>query len=634
MAFIPQRLSAKVVVIVIATGAFAGTAAGCIADYSARSQATTILKRDAMMVAAMVASRIDPRVFDSIRSEADRGHEGYLEITEKLDQAKEEFKSETRPFIVRNVEDKIEYVVGTNESTKVGERAEIRPGMRTALDVGENATSNLYEDRRGSWIAGYAPIKDREGNVVAAVGVETSAREIGGDTLLTALRSGIVGGLGGLLMAVAGFLLMSRVSSLIDQSSATVSSLLDGRFSASPIDVTGSDEVAHLARLLNALASKGNSGATATAVTATNKRETGQLKAEVEQLRSALALAHNRLEGFERSSRGAVARPPQRTAEEQKPVEKKRESVGQSVPSTPSSPSSAPPPSRLAVNAQESAEQPKEPVRMPASEPETPRVLQPLPDADSPIRPSEVPAAPDISEASREANVKEAGGEADEVPELKAETKPELLHEPMLIPAAAKADPILDLSSQAGSDEPYLIDAAPAAPPMPAVYLEGIDMGADLRKVVEDALLNMDSEAAMRGLIFQVDIDDRVPPVPFEEELLESALRELFAKAALAGETGSEGVIACTKAGKQCEISVRVSRAAECAGEIDLARLTGLSEELEGMCWVEEEADGHVLLRLEFPLVAAPLPPMPVPQGGIADGSMDKKSLSEQGLLS
>lgn len=609
MAIIRQKLSAKVAVLTIATSILAGGAVGLVDYHTTQTRGVAITKRDALLVAATLASRINGNSVKAIQNEMERVDPTYREVQQKLLQARDEFKLESVPFIVRVVGDSVEYAAVEDGTNKIGGRVEVSPEMRTALDLDTNGASDVYADARGSWIAGYSPLHDDGGNQAGIVVVELPPSAIAGGLAMFLFRSGATGGMIGLLMTIVSFLMMTRVVSVVEQTRNAVSNMVENRANSVAIEVTGTDEVAQLARSVNLLAETWRSGLDVKPKSHAPTLEIHRLQAQVQHLNAQLALSRKRLE--ERDSRVTVA-----------PAQVSAPLVAKPEPPRPPVLGHSEPPRESTV---EEPERPRSPVVVrPEHSPES---------TESTAGESELSAVP-------EQHLETAGGIMVGEPveeEVIVHKPPDVEEQPKaaqrLEPVQAQNDPILDLSAEPGNDDVYLVEETPSEPPMPSVYVEGVDSGCDLRTGLEDALLDMDSDAAMRGLIFQVDIDEHVPPIPFEAELLKSALGEMLAQAALVGKPNSEGSINCTRAGKQCEVSVRVVRASEGEGPcgLDLTRLTAFSEHLEGMCWTEEEAGAHITLRLEFPLVADKTrfrPGNPVPQ--VLD---ERKSLADQGLL-
>jgi class 3 adenylate cyclase len=77
------------------------------------------------------------------------------------------------------------FVVMTNEVPYVGHAYQLKAEMRPVFEGGTTSRTGLYGDDHGSWVSGYAPIKDKSGRVVALVeadepgGAYTSRRLIG-----------------------------------------------------------------------------------------------------------------------------------------------------------------------------------------------------------------------------------------------------------------------------------------------------------------------------------------------------------------------------------------------------------------------------------------------------------------------
>ncbi len=117
-----------------------------------------------------------------------------------------------------------------------------------ALSV-PSASESVYTDKWGTFISGYAPVRDDNGNTIAVLGIDVEASNL--PEQVSAVRNTYIGLLGILIVAgtLAVFFLSRSLALDINRLTSAVEKMQAGARTAE-IDVARSDELGSLARAL------------------------------------------------------------------------------------------------------------------------------------------------------------------------------------------------------------------------------------------------------------------------------------------------------------------------------------------------------------------------------------------------
>ncbi|NYT07742.1 MAG: HAMP domain-containing protein [Methanomicrobiales archaeon] len=111
------------------------------------------------------------------------------------------------------------------------------------------ASENVYTDKWGTFISGYAPIRDENGNTVAVLGIDVEASDL--PERVSAVRNAYIALMGSLILAgtLAVFLLSRSLARDIQQLTSAVEEMQAGARTVE-IDTRRNDELGSLARAI------------------------------------------------------------------------------------------------------------------------------------------------------------------------------------------------------------------------------------------------------------------------------------------------------------------------------------------------------------------------------------------------
>jgi signal transduction histidine kinase len=151
------------------------------------------------------------------------------------------------------------FIVITNDSIPVGEEyrlsSETIPLVQRVLREGVSLYSPMYTNEHGRWLTAFAPIRDREGRVVAVLDVDYRADVFWRE--LRTIRWRIFGfSLAGALVALAaGLWYARRIARPLEGMALQAREVAQGDFTRR-LPMTGAQEVADLAGTLNRMAAQ------------------------------------------------------------------------------------------------------------------------------------------------------------------------------------------------------------------------------------------------------------------------------------------------------------------------------------------------------------------------------------------
>ena len=70
---------------------------------------------------------------------------------------------------------KMIFVTMSNDKTYIGNGLKMNEHVKATFKDGDVRSSKLYKDEEGNWISGFAPIKNKDGKVIAVIEVDYNA---------------------------------------------------------------------------------------------------------------------------------------------------------------------------------------------------------------------------------------------------------------------------------------------------------------------------------------------------------------------------------------------------------------------------------------------------------------------------
>ncbi|MGE5380907.1 MAG: methyl-accepting chemotaxis protein [Methylocystaceae bacterium] len=148
------------------------------------------LRSHLMVVAQTGVMQIDP-ISHSKLQPGDENTPDYLAIRDQLI-AFQKVTGLTNVYTFRLAADGTPLFVvdaATEDQAKIGETYDMLPGMKTAFSGRAAADAKPYTDQWGTFLSGYAPIKDMNGQVVGLLGVDEDISNINKMARMTLIRS-------------------------------------------------------------------------------------------------------------------------------------------------------------------------------------------------------------------------------------------------------------------------------------------------------------------------------------------------------------------------------------------------------------------------------------------------------------
>ena len=184
----------------------------------------------------------------------------YRQLRQVLDRVKAENQLGDDVYTLEPVSDTLtRFIVITNDSTPIGEEyrlsPETMPLVQRVLREGVSVYSPIYMNEHGRWLTAFAPIRDRQGKVVAVLDVDYRADVFWRE--LRAIRWRILGfSVAGALVALAaGLWYARRIARPLEGMVRQAREVAQGDFTRR-LPVTGAQEVADLAGTLNRMAAQ------------------------------------------------------------------------------------------------------------------------------------------------------------------------------------------------------------------------------------------------------------------------------------------------------------------------------------------------------------------------------------------
>jgi len=203
---------------------------------------------------------LDGDAHQRVAATRDKYSSDYRQLRQVLDRVKAENQLGDDVYTLEPVSDTLtRFIVITNDSTPIGEEyrlsPETMPLVQRVLREGVSVYSPIYMNEHGRWLTAFAPIRDRQGKVVAVLDVDYRAdvfwREV------RAIRWRILGfSVAGALVALAaGLWYARRIARPLEGMVRQAREVAQGDFTRR-LPVTGAQEVADLAGTLNRMAAQ------------------------------------------------------------------------------------------------------------------------------------------------------------------------------------------------------------------------------------------------------------------------------------------------------------------------------------------------------------------------------------------
>lgn len=147
--------------------------------YTSKENYTQDIMREAKDIASVAANQVDVSLLKQIEPGMDDA-EIYLQMTEELRKVLVADHLQYVYILRKDTNGAVSFWVDADEEepAAIGEEYEIYGEMETAFAGTPVSDSEVTIDEWGSYISGYAPIKDESGQVIAIVGVDCSADSI------------------------------------------------------------------------------------------------------------------------------------------------------------------------------------------------------------------------------------------------------------------------------------------------------------------------------------------------------------------------------------------------------------------------------------------------------------------------
>lgn len=190
----------------------------------------------------------------------DKSSPEYRQLREVLERLKTENQLADDVYTLEPVSETLtRFIIITNDSTQIGEEYPLSPEtiplVQRVLRDGVSLFSPLYTNQHGRWLTSFAPIKDRQGRVVAVLDVDYRANVFWQE--LRNLRWRIVGFslVAAVVALAAGLWYARRIARPLEGMALQAREVAEGDFTRR-LPVTGAREVVDLAGTLNRMAAQ------------------------------------------------------------------------------------------------------------------------------------------------------------------------------------------------------------------------------------------------------------------------------------------------------------------------------------------------------------------------------------------
>jgi len=203
---------------------------------------------------------LDGDAHQRVAATGDKSSPEYRQLRQTLDRLKAENQLADDVYTLEAVSDTLtRFIVITNDSTRIGEDYRLSPEtvllVQRVLREGVSVYSRMYLNEHGRWLTAFAPIRNRQGRVVAVLDVDYRADVFWRE--LANIRWRIIGfSLAGALVALAaGLWYARRLARPLEGMVLQAREVAQGDFTRR-LPMTGAQEVADLASTLNRMAAQ------------------------------------------------------------------------------------------------------------------------------------------------------------------------------------------------------------------------------------------------------------------------------------------------------------------------------------------------------------------------------------------
>ncbi|MBI4573028.1 MAG: cache and HAMP domain-containing protein, partial [candidate division NC10 bacterium] len=190
----------------------------------------------------------------------DKSSPEYRQLRRTLERLKAENRLADDVYTLEPVSETLtRFTVITNDSTRIGEDYQLSPEtiplVRRVVGEGASLYSPLYTNQHGRWLTAFAPIRDRQGRVVAVLDVDYRADVF--ERELAMIRWRILGfsAAGAVVALAAGLWYARRIARPLEGMAVQAREVAQGDFTRR-LPLTGAQEVADLAGTLNRMAAQ------------------------------------------------------------------------------------------------------------------------------------------------------------------------------------------------------------------------------------------------------------------------------------------------------------------------------------------------------------------------------------------
>jgi len=216
-----------------------------------------------LSITASVATMLDGDLLKTIQTRADEGTPAYEKLRQTLrrvrdaNQRKDTYMKQIFT-VMRSKEDPKVLLIVVDPEESVQNAAHVgevyRGGKTDSIDINQARVENSFvQDEFGSWLRGYAPVRDRGGEVVGAVVVEAPVGWVE-----SRMRPIAISGFLSLLLAAgiaapAASLVSRRASRPLSQLHDAVEAIGEGKFDTR-LEIESEDEFGAVAKAVNQMA--------------------------------------------------------------------------------------------------------------------------------------------------------------------------------------------------------------------------------------------------------------------------------------------------------------------------------------------------------------------------------------------
>lgn len=139
-----------------------------------------VTREEASKLAAAASLLVDGDSHDSLKTPKDQDSDTYKETIDRMKKFQKETGVDGIYTFVKNGGNKIKFVIDAAEedSAPIGYEYEYLTDMKSAFEGKASADRDVITDEWGTYISGYAPIKNSNGEVTAVVGVDIEVSRI------------------------------------------------------------------------------------------------------------------------------------------------------------------------------------------------------------------------------------------------------------------------------------------------------------------------------------------------------------------------------------------------------------------------------------------------------------------------